>query len=82
LGVVRRFAEYVSTLDPRTEIPAKKLLPFQYRRPNPHLYQDDDVLRLIKATKHIDNSNAAKCTTCATLFGLLAVTGMRVGTCR
>ncbi len=79
LGVVRRFAEYVSTLDPRTEIPAKKLLPFQYRRPNPYLYQDDDVLRLIKATKHIDNSNAAKCTTYATLFGLLAVTGMRVG---
>ena len=28
LGVVRRFAEYLSTLDPRTEIPARKLLPF------------------------------------------------------
>lgn len=79
LGVVRRFAEYVNTLDTRTEIPARKLLPFQYRRPNPYLYRDDDVLRLIAATRHIDKSNAAKCATYATLFGLLAVTGMRVG---
>ncbi len=79
LGLVRRFAEYMSTLDTRTEIPAKKLLPLQHRRPNPFLYRDDDVSRLIEATRHIDESDAAKCATYATLFGLLAVTGMRVG---
>jgi integrase/recombinase XerD len=79
LGVVRRFAEYVSTIDPRTEIPAKKLLPFQYRRPNPYLYRDEEVLQLIEATGQIDESDALKCATYATLFGLLVVTGMRVG---
>lgn len=79
LGVVRRFAVYVSAMDPRTEIPAKNLLPFQYRRPTPYLYRDEEVLRLIRATGQIDEANVLKCATYATLFGLLAVTGMRVG---
>jgi integrase/recombinase XerD len=79
LGVVRRFAEYLSAIDPRTEIPAKHLLPFQYRRPHPYIYRDEEVLRLIKAARQIDEANALKCATYTTLFGLLAVTGMRVG---
>lgn len=79
LGVVRRFAEYVRTLDPRTEVPAKHLLPFQYRRPHPYPYSDEEVRRLVDAAGHIDESDPAKCATYVTLFGLLAVTGMRVG---
>jgi integrase len=79
LGVVRRFAEYLIALDPRTEIPARKLLPFRHGRPTPYLYRDEEVLRLIEAAGHIDDSNAIKCATYTTLFGLLTVTGMRVG---
>jgi integrase len=79
LGVVRRFAEYLSAIDPRTEIPAQKLLPFQYRRPTPCLYKDEEVIKLIKAVGQIDSQNPFKCATYRTLFGLLAVTGMRAG---
>lgn len=79
LGVVRRFAEYLSTLDPRTEVPAKNLLPYQYRRPTPYLYRDEEVLRLIESAWHLDDSCPIKCATYGTLFGLLAVSGMRVG---
>lgn len=79
LGVVRRFAEYLSTLDPRTEVPAQKLLPYQFRRREPHIYRKEDILRLIEATRHIDPANPIKGASYATLIGLLAVTGMRVG---
>lgn len=79
LGIVRQFAQYASTLDPRTEVPPPKLLQVRYCRPAPYLYQDKEVLKLIEAAGQIDKSNALKGATYATLFGLLAVTGMRVG---
>jgi integrase/recombinase XerD len=79
LGIVRRFAQYVSTLDPRTEVPPPKLLQIRYRRPAPYLYRDEEVLKLIESAGQIDESNALKCATYTTLFGLLTVTGMRVG---
>lgn len=78
LAVVRRFAEYVSTVDPRTEVPPAKLLPCRIRRRPPHLYGNDEVLRLIEAAHQIDPSNPIKGPTLGTLFGLLATTGMRV----
>ena len=79
LRVVRQFAEYLSTIDPRTEIPTKKLLPCQYRRPTPYIFNDADVVKLIEAAGQIDVQNPLKCATYTTLFGLLAATGMRVG---
>jgi integrase len=77
--MVRRFAEYLSAIDPRTEVPAQKLLPYQFRRQAPYLYRDEEVLRLIAAARRINPSNELKGAIYATLFGLLAVTGMRVG---
>ena len=79
LGMVRRFAEYVSALDARTEVPAQKLLPCQFHRRPPYLYREEDVLQLIDAARHIDPTHELKGATHGTLFGLLAVTGVRVG---
>ena len=79
LGMARRFAQYLSAIDPRTEVPPVGLLPCQFRRRAPQLYQGDDILRLMKATRQIDHINEFKGATYATLFGLLAVTGMRLG---
>jgi integrase len=79
LGMVRLFAQYLSAIDPRNEIPAQGLIPHPYRRRAPYLYQPGDVLRLIEAARQIDPLDELKGTTYATLFGLLAVTGMRLG---
>jgi integrase/recombinase XerD len=79
LGMVRRFAEYVSAHDTRTEIPAQKLLPYHFLRRDPYHYSDENVLNLIGAAQQIAPSNKIKGPTLGTLFGLLAVTGMRVG---
>jgi len=79
LGMVRRFAEYVSALDARTEVPAQKLLPYQFRRRPPYIYREEEVLELINAASRIAPDNEFKGTILAALLGLLAVTGMRVG---
>jgi integrase/recombinase XerD len=37
LGMVRHFAQYGQALDPRTEIPPHRLLPYRYRRKAPYI---------------------------------------------
>jgi integrase len=79
LGMVRRFAQYLSAIDPRTEVPPPRLLPSKSQRQAPYLYRDEEVFHLLDAARKIDPSCELKGVTYATLFGLLAVTGMRIG---
>jgi site-specific recombinase XerD len=79
LGMVRRFAEYLRAVDPRTEIPPQKLLPHRYHRKSPHFYSDHEVVQLIQVAQQIPSPKGLRAATYSTLFGLLAVTGMRLG---
>jgi len=53
LGMVRRFAAYVSAHDARTEVPAQKLLPYHFCRRDPYHYSDENVLQIILVAKQI-----------------------------
>ena len=75
LATVRRFAEYLSTVDPRTEVPSPKLLPYHIRRRPPQLYRNEDVRRLVDVAYQIAPANPIKGPTLGTLLGLLATTG-------
>lgn len=77
LGLVRTFARYAQTLDPRTEIPPQDLLPPARRRLQPHIYSDAEVVALMATTCRIGDPFRAH--TYRTLIGLLASTGIRVG---
>lgn len=79
LGIVRRFAEYQSAQDIRTEIPPADLLPHRFQRKPPYIYKDDEIARLVEAAKRLHSPTGLRAATFSTLFGLLAVTGMRVG---
>lgn len=79
LGMVRRFARYVSAIDPRTEIPAQELLPHRHHRKPPYIYSHNEVRKLIQTARELPARNDLRAISNATLFGLLAVTGMRVG---
>jgi len=46
LGVIRRFAEYRSAVDPRTEIPPHELLPAHYQRKPPYIYNNPQTPQL------------------------------------
>jgi len=78
LSMVRAFAQFHKSLDPRTEIPPQGLLPHRYLRKRPYIYQDAEILRLLQASSALESSIGLHASTFATLFGLLAVTGMRV----
>jgi integrase len=77
LSTVRGFAAYLHALDPAHEVPAAELLPHRPLRASPYLYSDADIAALIAATASL--RTPLRRATFATLIGLLAVTGMRVG---
>lgn len=79
LGSVRRFAEYLRAVDPRTEVPPAHLLPGKVRRPQPYIYSDDELLRLLRAARALPSRTGLRARTYTTLLGLLAVTGLRHG---
>jgi integrase len=77
LSVIRGFATYLHTLDPVHEVPAADLLPRRVRRATPYLYSEKDIAALVVAAASLPTP--LRRATFATLVGLLAVTGMRVG---
>lgn len=78
LRMVRRFAQYLSAVDPRTEVPPQGLLPYRYHRRLPYIYADEEIKQLIESTKQLSSKIGLRPYTHSTLFGLLAVTGMRM----
>lgn len=81
LAYVRGFAHYRSATDPRTQIPAQGLLPFQPKRARPYLYSDAEVRNLLSVALKIPycyESGKLRPWTYYCLFGLLSVTGLRV----
>jgi integrase/recombinase XerD len=77
LCLVRHFAAHCGAIDPRTEVPPVGLLPYSYRRCPPYIYIDEEIERLIAAAHRLPSRRGLRSQTYSTLFGLLAVTGMR-----
>lgn len=79
LDDVRRFAAWLSATDPRTEVPPRGLLPARYRRRPPYLYSDEEIERIVREARRLPSPLGLRAHTYATLFGLLAATGLRLG---
>jgi integrase len=76
---VRGFARWLKALDPRTEIPAHRLLSSRHRRSPPYIYSDVEVLRLIRQAARMPSRSRLLPERYATLIGLIASTGLRPG---
>jgi len=79
LSTVCGFARYRAASDPRTQVPPLGLLPHRFHRKAPYIYSDDEIGRLIKVAGQLPSTTGLRSQTYATLLGLLAVTGMRIG---
>jgi len=79
LCIIRGFARYRRGDDPKTEIPPIGLLRFRSQRARPYVYSDDEICRLLQAALKIESPHKIQPRTYHCLFGLLAVTGLRVG---
>jgi integrase len=76
---VRGFAQYLSGIEPKTEVPPSGPIR-RGQRPQPYIYSDDEIIGIMKAIwEHPSTPRyALKPHTLYCLFGLLSVTGMRL----
>jgi integrase/recombinase XerD len=77
LAIVRGFARYLQTFDPATEIPPSGVFPARRHRPAPYLWSEQDIADLLRTAATL--VSPLRAATYQALFGLLAVSGMRVG---
>jgi len=79
LIAVRGFTRYRFAVDPLTEIPMPDLLPRRHDRARPYLYSEAEIVNLMRAAAALPPSDGLRGATYYCLFGLLAVTGLRLG---
>lgn len=80
LQTLRPFMKYRAQFDPGTEIPPSGLFGPAHRRLVPHIYTDAEVTALVNAAAQLPPVTGLRlrARTYATLFGLLASTGLRI----
>src|SRR5208283_1220950 len=78
LTYVCGFARYLESQEPRTQVPPTRIFPSE-SRPKPYLYMDTEITRLLEAALKLPPTDGLKRWTYYSLFGLLAVSGLRIG---
>lgn len=80
LRVVRSFARYRILSDPRTEIPGTDMLPCQRSSFQPYIFSDEEIRRILAGSlRQWGGATRFYCLGRYTIYGLISVTGMRVG---
>ncbi|MDR3465441.1 MAG: tyrosine-type recombinase/integrase [Xanthobacteraceae bacterium] len=74
---VRGFARHLVNIDPLTETPPAGVLP-GLKRAKPYIYSDAEIDRLLEAALALPPADGLRRWTYHHLFGLIAVTGMRL----
>lgn len=78
LTVLVGFARFLHAEDPRHEIPPRTLICPPTPRPPPYILTQDQVQLLMAAAAQLPPRRSLRALTFTTLFGLLAVTGLRI----
>lgn len=78
LGMVRGFAGWMQAYDARTEVPPCGLISGKPRRTRPHIYSDAEVATIVARAAKLPSRYGLRGWTCSTLFGLIAVSGLRI----
>ncbi len=73
----RGFARHVANIDPTTEVPPAGIL-LGLKRAKPHIYSDAEISALLAAALALPPTDGLRRWTYHCLFGLFAVTGMRL----
>ena len=79
LSLLRGFTAWLKVSDPRTEVPPIGLIRKRGQRPAPYIYSDDEIVRIVTEAAKLRSPRGLQGKTHAMLFGLLAVTGLRLG---
>ncbi|MEA2729945.1 MAG: hypothetical protein QOF70_4420 [Acetobacteraceae bacterium] len=74
---VRGLARHVANMEPKTEVPPAGILP-RLKRAKPYIYSDAEINALLAAALVLPPEDGLRRWTYHYLFGLIAVTGMRL----
>lgn len=77
MELLRPFARYCQQFDPATEIPPCGRFGPAHRRLTPHVFTDAEIRALLVACADLHPPGGLRGICCATLFGLIASTGLR-----
>jgi integrase/recombinase XerD len=78
LQTVVRLARFLAAEDPRHEIPPVGVFRGSRPRPTPYIFSAEEIQQLLVYARRLGPPDSLRPHTYRTLFGLLAVTGMRV----
>jgi len=78
LEVLGPFAKHRAQFEGTTEIVPPRFFGPAHRRLVPHIYTEQEIRALLKATDHLLPADGLRPLTYRTLFGLLAATGLRI----
>jgi len=76
--VARLFAGWLHGMDPKNEAPPRGLTPGRIRRGRPYIYSDAEILAIVEHARALPSVYGMRGLTSSTLFGLIAVTGLRI----
>ena len=72
------FARFINAEDSAHEIPSFEPFKHKYVRPTPYIYSRDEIARILGATRQLKCAKGLRRIMHETLFGLIAVTGLRI----
>lgn len=78
LGIVRGFAKWLHATDPLHEVPPKGLVTGRLRRSRPFIYTKEQIARIVSTAALLPSDYGLRGSSCATLLGLIAATGLRI----
>jgi integrase len=78
LGMVRGFASWLQGQDARTEVPPAGLIAGRLRRSRPYIYSEAELAAIVVRASKLPSRYGMRGWTCSALFGLIAVTGLRI----
>jgi integrase len=82
LQTVIRFARFMAAEDSRHAIPPAEVFRGRRPRPTPYIFSEEEIGLLVEHARRLGPPGSLRPHTYSTLFGLLAVTGMRVAEAR
>ncbi len=78
MTTIRQFALYWKGIEQKTEVPSSRVFPYSYCRTNPYIYNQNEIKRLLLCCNKLGWREPILRHTYFNLFGLLAVSGMRI----
>lgn len=76
--IVRLFSQWLHGLDASHEVLPRGLIPYRYCRTHPYIFTDEQIVAIVEEAARLPSIYGMRGLTCSTLFGLIAVTGMRI----